>query len=187
MGESDPRRRSGATPNVDLHEQIVAAIQLGMERYQRERDTVDIKMLDRLRDDMNDGFNRVNGRLDAMDSRFGQGTSRFAVQEVKMARAEQDIAELKRTSTTERQLVVQAVEKEADSDEHSVVSNKFTNAIWLGIAGSIGVGITILAGIAFKSVEPAPKADPPATVSPPVTPASPRAAIPPNPPAPAAP
>lgn len=183
MAEHDPRKRSGVIPNLEIHEQMVAAMMQALESYQQRRETVDVKTLERLREDMNEGFRkvdtgfeRVNVRLDAMDTRFSQGTSRFAVQETKMARAEEDIKELKRVSTTERLLAVQAPEKE--SDEGPVVSNKFKNAIWLGIAGSIGAGIVLIAGMALKPAEP--PADqkyqpPPAT---PVTPASPRAAIP---------
>ncbi len=194
MGEYDSRKRSGATPNVDLQEQIVAAIQAGLERYQAKRDTVDIKMFERLCEDVNEGFRKVNGnfekvngRLDTMDGRLGQGTSRFAVLETKSERAEKDIEELKRTATTERLLALQGAEKEPETDEHSVVSNKFKNAIWLGIAGSIGAGLMVLAGMAFKPTEPAAPQAPPATTSPPVTPASPRASIPQNPPGPAVP
>lgn len=183
MGEHDSRQRSGARPNVDLQEQIVEAIQAGLARYQDKRNAVDINMLERLRADMNEGFRKVdnnfgmvNGRLDTMDSRLGQGTSRFAVQETKMSRVEKDIEELRRTATTERLLTSQS--PEAETDEREVVSNKFKNAIWLGIAGSIGAGIVFLAGAAFKPVDPPAKADPPAVTSPPVTPASPRASIP---------
>jgi hypothetical protein len=138
---------------------------------------------------VNGNFEKVNIRLDTMDGRLGQGTSRFAVLETKSARAEEDIKELKHAATTERLLAIQGAEKEPETDEHSVVSNKFKNAIWLGIAGSIGAGVMVLAGMAFKpaDTQPTPPRDPPATTSPPVTPASPRAAVPQNPPGPATP
>lgn len=185
MPEHDLRKRSGATLTTELQEQIVNAIQAGLESYQAKRNTVDIRMFERLSQDVRDGFEKVNGRLDVMDSKFGQGTGRFAVLETKSARAEKDIEELKRVATTERLLAVQNPEKESKSDEAPVVSNKFKNAIWLGLAGSIGAGLMVLAGMAFKATDPPQNA--PVTTSPPVTPASPRAAIPQNPPAPAAP
>lgn len=157
----DSRKRSGAYPGVDLQLQIVEAIQTGLSQYHKEKDSVDTETVQRLREDMRDGFNRVNERLDRVDSSLVQGVGRFAVSDTKIARMEDDIKELKRRTPTAPMPVIREAKKEEGEDEAPVVSQKFRNAIWLGIAGSVGAalfaGLMLITKLGQPDPQPAPQ------------------------------
>jgi hypothetical protein len=150
--------------------QIAEAVRAGFAHFQEHRNTADNEAVGRLRDDMKEGFRVINERLDRVDSSLTQGVGRFAVSDTKIARMEKDIDELKRKSPTSPIPAIREPKSEG-GDEPPLVSQKFWNAIWLGIAGSIGAGI-VAGSLMLSRAAAAPPASTPTVVPASVAPAS---------------